>query len=51
MITYIVMFIVAMFHLTLDMWIPMSELQSGIGIVVGNIWLVGAMITLQCYNR
>ncbi len=51
MITYIIMTIVAIFHLTLDMWVPMSEMQLMVSSIVGNIWLAGSLIVLSMHNE
>jgi len=51
MITYIIMMIVAIFHLTMDMWAPLSEMQVMASSIVGNIWLVGSLIVLSFHNE
>lgn len=51
MITYIIMFIVAIFHLTMDMWAPLSEMQVIASSIVGNMWLVGALVVLSVHNE
>ena len=51
MVTYIIMFIVAIFHLTMDMWLPLSSVDMTNSVIVGNMWLVGALVVLSVHNE